>query len=200
MENVSKGHMLAGAGGLVLLISLFLSWYGFDVGGSFGNSLGGAFSTTVSGWQSFSMGDLFLALVALVAIAPAAFDLAGMELELPVPISTVAFAGGVLALLYIVYRIFEKPGPDVPEVPGVDFGIDIKYGIFVGLIGAGLIAFGSWRQMSEEDSGAAPAPGAGIPGAAPPSPPPPPPAAPPQAPPPPPAAPPQQPPPPPPPA
>lgn len=175
--------MVAGIGGVLLLISLFLSWYGIDVGGSFGASI----SSSGSGWEWLGGGDLFLALVALAAIAPAAFDIAGMEIELPVPMSTITLAGGALGVLFVVYRIIDKPGPDVSFGTTIGVDVGLKIGIFLALASAIAICVGSFLQLGEEDSGGGSAatsggamPGTGMPGSVPPQQPP---AAPPQAPP-----------------
>ncbi len=158
--------MVAGIGGVLLLVSLFLSWYGFDLG-AFGTAI--QVDTSASGWQALDIGDLFLLLVALIAIAPAAFDIAGLEIELPVPMGTISLAGGALGALFVVYRIIDKPGPDVSF--GGSGGIELKFGIFVALIGAIVIAIGSFIQLGEEEDGGvtAAAPGA-APGAVPPPP------------------------------
>jgi hypothetical protein len=150
VENVSKGRMVAGIGGLVVFISLFLSWYGIDLAG-----LPSTFSidTNASGWQALSTGDIFLMLVALIAIAPAAFDLAGLEIELPVPMSTISLAGGALAILYVIYRIVDKPGPDVSFGSSVGIDVSTKIGVFVALAGAIAIAVGSFLQLGEEEQG-----------------------------------------------
>ncbi len=187
--------MVAGIGGILLILSLFFKWYGFDLSGALGTAFQSQISTSVSGWGALSTGDLFLTLVGLLAIAPAAFDIAGLEIELPVPMSTVSLGGGALAVLYVIYRILDKPGPDVSFGGSAGFSIGLKMGIFIALIGAIVICVGSYFQLGEEDEGSgvmAAAPGAGMPGSVPPQPPVPPqqPPAPPQQPP----APPQQPP------
>ncbi|MBJ7347943.1 MAG: hypothetical protein JHC87_05150 [Thermoleophilaceae bacterium] len=163
MENLSRGRLLCGIGGVLLLISLFLSWYGVDLGpvSAIAQQYLAGVDTSINAWQAFDIADLFMFLVAIAAIAPAALDIAGMELELPIPFSNITLAGGGLTILYIVYRILDKPN-----------GAGLKFGILIGLISAGLVTFGSWQQMNEESaapsgtSGAPPMPPPAAPPAA----------------------------------
>src|SRR3954451_7424118 len=55
-RRVRKWDWLTGLGGLVLLASLFLPWYSLD-------------GVSATGWESFSVIDLLLAVAALCAIA-----------------------------------------------------------------------------------------------------------------------------------
>lgn len=170
-EKTTTGRLLAAGGGILLIVSLFLSWYGFDVGGLAGQYMAGV-DTSASGWQSLDIGDFVFLIVGLLAIAPAAFDIFDLEIELPFDISFVSLVGGAVSIAWIVLRIIDKPGPNLPDIAGVDYGIGLKFGIFIALIGAILIVVGGVMQKGEDDSAgfvdpvtgqqyaAAPAPGA----------------------------------------
>lgn len=136
----------------MLIVSLFLSWYGVNVEGPAQQFVQGI-DTSISGWASFDIADLVFFIVGLLAIAPAAFDIFDLEIELPFDISFVALVGGAVSVVWIIFRIIEKPGADAPDVPGYDIGLGVKYGIFVALIGAALIVFGGFRQKQEDESG-----------------------------------------------
>lgn len=136
----------------MLIVSLFLSWYGVDVGGPAGQ-FAVAVDTSASGWQSLDIGDLVFLIVGLLAIAPAAFDIFDLEIELPFDIAFVALVGGAISIAWIILRIIDKPGPDIPDVPGVDIGISLKIGIFLALIGAVLIVVGGVKQKGEDEAG-----------------------------------------------
>ena len=178
-EKTTTGRLLAAGGGILLIVSLFLSWYGFDVGGLAGQYMA-AVDTSASGWQSLDIGDFVFLIVGLLAIAPAAFDIFDLEIELPFDVSFVSLIGGAVSIAWIILRIIDKPGPDVPDIAGVDYGIGLKFGIFIALAGAVLIVVGGVMQKGEDDStgfvdpvtgqqfAAAPAPGA-PPAAAPPA-------------------------------
>jgi drug/metabolite transporter superfamily protein YnfA len=154
-EKTTTGRLVAAGGGILLIVSLFLSWYGVNIGGVAGQYAALAADTSANGWQSLDIGDLVFLVVGLLAIAPAAFDIFDLEIELPFDIGLVALAGGAVSIAWIVLRIIDKPGPDIPDVAGVDVGIGLKFGIFVGLLGAVLIAVGGFLQQQEEDDEAA---------------------------------------------
>jgi hypothetical protein len=68
--RLSYGAVAAGAGGLVLILSLFLDWVG---AGSFG----------ANAWDLFSIMDFFLLLVGLAAVGFAAVEALGLQVNLP---------------------------------------------------------------------------------------------------------------------
>jgi hypothetical protein len=151
-EKTTTGRLIAAGGGLLLIISLFLSWYGINVGGAAGQFTTGL-DTSANGWQSLDIGDLVFLIVGLLAIAPAAFDIFDLEIELPFDVGFVALVGGIISVLWIILRILDKPGPDIPDNAVVDVSVGLKIGIFLALIGAALVVFGGLRQTQEEDAG-----------------------------------------------
>lgn len=168
------GRLIAAAGGIVLIISLFLSWYkwksGYNAAGFSGST-----SVSLSGWDALSPGDFLLLVMGAIAVLPAAFDIFDLEIELPVDLSVLTMGAGGLAALEIVFRILSKPGHGVNiSGPGFSAGMSLSFGIFVALIAAAAVIFGGFTQMSEDDSsptayaGAVPQPPAGAPPAAPP--------------------------------
>ena len=73
--------------------------------------------------------------------------------------AAIVTGAGALALLLVLYRLIELPGPghgaDVAGA-GIDFGR--RFGIFLGLIAAGGVAYGGYRPMSDAPQPAQPAP------------------------------------------
>lgn len=154
IEKTTTGRLIAAGGGILLIVSLFLSWYGVNVGGVAAQYAALA-DTSASGWQSLDFGDIVFFVVGLLAMAPAAFDMFDLEIELPFDVSFVALVGGAISVAWIILRIIDKPGPDMPDVPGMDVGIGLKFGIFVGLAGAVLVAVGGFLQQQEDEPAAA---------------------------------------------
>jgi hypothetical protein len=155
-SKLSVGDQIAAASGVVLLIALFLPWYGVDV-----NIGPVSASESASAWEALDFIDILLFLISLVAIGvPVAKAMGALPEEVPGPLLVVA-AGG-LGVLLVLFRIVDLPTPDLGS--GVDFGR--KFGIFVGLLATGGIAYGGWRANEEAPAGSTPA-------AAPPPPPPP---------------------------
>jgi hypothetical protein len=161
-SRLTTGDMIAAAGGVLLLISLFLPWYGVDV-----EVAGFSASESANAWEAMDFIDILLFLIAATAIAVPLTRAAGvLPAEVPAPLLLLAV--GALALLLVLFRLIDIPAPDVPAVAddAVDFGR--KIGIFVGLIAAGGIAYGGWRANMESPAGT------GTPAAPPAAPPPPP--------------------------
>ena len=148
-SRISFGEMIAGAGGLVLLISLFLSWYGIEVEG-----VPGIEGANLNAWESFGFIDLLLFLAAAAAIAQAVIRAMGVDLNLPAPLAQIIAIVGAAALLLVIFRLLVTPEADALFGAGID--LTRKFGIFVGLIGAAAIAFGGFTAMRERAGGEAP--------------------------------------------
>ena len=147
-SKLSVGDQIAAVSGVVLLIALFLPWYGVDV------SVGGfSASESVNAWEALDFVDILLFLIALVAIGvPVAKATGNMPDDVPGPM--VVLAAGGLAVLLVVFRLIDLPTPDV-EASGIDFGR--KFGIFLGLIAAAGVTYGGWRANAEVPVSSAPA-------------------------------------------
>lgn len=149
-SRISFGEMVAAASGVGLLLFMFFPWYGFggksvEVPGSGTISTPGA---DVNAWEALSFIDLVLFLVAALAIALAVARAAdAMPSGLPAPPATIVLAAGGLAVLLVLYRIFDVP---VPDIEGFENGR--KIGIFLALLAAGGIAFGGYTAMNERAS------------------------------------------------
>jgi hypothetical protein len=150
-SRLSTGEVIAAASGLALLVVMFLPWYGVDV-----NVGGFSASESANAWEVFSTIDVLLFLVAVVAVGAAAAKLADVVPE-GLPVAAIVTGAGALALLLIVFRIIDVPGPDIPEIveSNVDFGR--KLGLFLGLLAAGGIAYGGYRSMTDAEQPATPA-------------------------------------------
>jgi hypothetical protein len=169
--------LVAGAGGALLAVSLFLTWYGVepllgDPDGLAASLLdpeppdgrneatlayGVSVATgTTSGWQSFAVTDVALALAAAVAIAVPLVSLRARGPARPIAIAVVASTVTALAAALVAVRMLFPPGPD--EFYGVEFVTTPAIGAWLSLAGA-LVAFlGSWLSMRDESTPGATAP------------------------------------------
>jgi hypothetical protein len=145
-SRLTTGDIVAGVGGVVLLVSLFLPWYGVSVSAS-----GFSASATGTGWEALGFIDILLFLVSLAAIAIVAAKASG-NLSPDVPAPVVLLGLGALAVLLVIYRIIDIPAGDVPD--GVD--LSRKLGVFIALIGAAAVAYGGWRTNEESPGRVAP--------------------------------------------
>ncbi|MDX6662772.1 MAG: hypothetical protein QOG09_874, partial [Solirubrobacterales bacterium] len=153
INRLRQGELIAAVSALLLFIFMFLDWYGLEV-----SVPGGLPSTTATvggsgnAWDFLSVIPVILLLTCVIAIGSAALSANGNRLELGVPVSTIITAAGGLAVLLILYRIVDVPGP---TNGGTYFGagsVDVtrKIGIFLSLIAAAGVAYGGWRAMQEE--------------------------------------------------
>jgi hypothetical protein len=114
------GQLIAGAGGVLLIVSLFLPWAG----------AGGVDRT---GWELWTMADVFLLIVGLFAIAAA---ITGGHIGLFRPDMSLNGATdllGVVSTLLMLWLIVF----DFPEGAGREIGA------FLALIGAAVVAGGA---------------------------------------------------------
>ena len=116
----SLGQLICGTGGAVLIVSLFLPW-------------AGAADADLSGWELWTMADVFLLIAGLVAIGTALtgghFGLFRPDLSL----SGAADGLGVVATVLLAWLVIF----DFPE------GTSREIGVFLALIGAMVVAGGA---------------------------------------------------------
>ena len=136
------GAVIAAAGGFVLILSLFLTWYEVTGAGIAeeitdviddvtGSSLSGELSRT--GWESFEFTDLICAFAGGMAMARGLIALAGDDDNPQIPGPMLLTVLGGLAVAAVVYRIANPPG----------VGFERQIGVWIGLIGAAAVAYGS---------------------------------------------------------
>jgi hypothetical protein len=155
MRRLRDGEWIAGAGGVALLASMFLHWYGAALEipdriigpDGFAVELGGAEATA---WEAFGVLDVVLLLLALVPLALVVAQATRRSPAIPVALSVLTSLAGMLAALLILYRIVDQPGSN--EL------VTVQAGAWAGLLAALVIAGGGWRSMRVE-----PIPGAPVP-------------------------------------
>jgi hypothetical protein len=174
VDRLTQGEKIAGVAAIVLFISMFFAWFGFDnpageLESQFGVDVGGSF--TFNAWESFDFIDLVLLVTVVVALGAAVAKASDALIDFPLN-AVVAVLGGLSTLL-VLYRVIDPPG-----------GADREWAVFLGLILSALVAYGGYRAMQEEGAsfaevgdrfsgGRGDGPGSG-PGAGTPPPPPPP--------------------------
>jgi len=176
-SRVRTGELLAGVAGVALFIIMFLSWFNassleapagviqFDPGDVPG------VDDSFSAWQAFDFIDIVLFLAVIAAVGLMVLSAAQASVNLPVAASAITAGLGILATVFVLYRVIDPPAE-----------LDRSYGVFLGLIASTGIAIGGWLAMQEEGTsfgGEADrlggGPGGSEPGAGEPPPPPPPP-------------------------
>jgi hypothetical protein len=150
-SRVSLGEMIAAAGGLVLLVCMFLPWFDGTLSGRGASRVP---VPTTTGWESFG-GVFDLLIVALAAIPLAiAVGRAGDSLPpLPLEESALVFLAGVLLIVIVVVRLIDPPGVIDVAIPGLDLDSSREIPAFVAALAAAAIAVGGYLQRSSAAGG-----------------------------------------------
>ncbi len=142
------GAVIAGAGGALLIVALFLPWYklfgaGLVQGGGVGdviNDVGDAVGVDVrdevsqTGWEAFEIADIFCLIAGVLALIRAVVAVLGPSENPQVPGSVLVGGFGAAALLMVIYRIANPPG----------VGSERELGVWLGLGAAAMIVYGSY--------------------------------------------------------
>ena len=131
LRRLRLGEWLAGAGGVVLIGSLTLDWYGAR-----------GRSGALSGFESFSVLDLFLVALAALAIGLAVAQATRRSPTIPVAAGVLTVTFGILGVLLVAYRIVNQPGPN-------EF-VDVRAGAWVGLAATAAVLAGGWESIRNE--------------------------------------------------
>ena len=134
--------MIASAGGLILVVSLFFTWYEVPGAGvldsvtdviddATGSNLTRELSRT--GWESFEFTDLICAFAGGMAMARGLVALAGDDDNPAIPGPMLLTIVGGMAAAAVAYRIANPPG----------VGFERQVGVWIGLIGAAAVTYGS---------------------------------------------------------
>ena len=117
LRRVRTWEWLTGLSGVVLLVSLFLPWYG-------------AGDATATGWESFAVTDLLLALVALMAIALPVIAAAQRTVAVPQSWTALVMLVVVPALIVVLFRLLNLPGEGLEREAGVWIGVAATLAVF----------------------------------------------------------------------
>jgi hypothetical protein len=146
LSKLRRGELIAGVGGIVLLVTLFFfDWYAIDVNITtpFGDVGGGAEFGAWDG-QGFTgtIADLVILAAAVAAVGLAVRTATSRTVALPVAASALTAGLGIAAVVMVLLRMVFQPGPN--EI------VELRFGIWLGLISSAVIAYGGWEAMKEE--------------------------------------------------
>jgi len=129
--KVRTGEMVAAAAGVLLLVVMFLPWYGLR-----------GREETLTAWGAFSVVDLVLALTAVLAILLLVVQVVGRGPAGPVALGVVVGVLSIVAFVLVAYRILNQPGPN-------EF-VSVRAGAWLGLLATAVITGGTWVSISDE--------------------------------------------------
>ena len=141
LSRLRQGELVAGLGGVVLLVVMFVDWYAAGGRTEFqGQDI--EISVGVNAWQAFSITDLILALTGLAGVGLAVLTAARRSPALPVAASVITATLGAFATLLVLYRILNQPGPN-------EF-VAVELGAFLGFLSVLAVAVGGYLAMRDE--------------------------------------------------
>jgi hypothetical protein len=139
------GEVIAGCGGLLLLVFMFaLKWFGLSerlVQGHAG--LPGATSWT--GWQELPVLRWLLLVTGICAVLLAYFQVTRRAPALPVALSVIVTVLGVVTTIALIIRVLLAP----PSLAATG-SLDRLTGAYLGLFAALAIAYGGYASMRQE--------------------------------------------------
>jgi len=144
LSKLTTADKLILGGGLAYLIFMFFPWYGVDGVSDAGNT----------GWDYFLGGilPLILIVVMVVHVAITRFSPDTTLPNPPMPWAQVhLLAGGIAAALVVLRLII---GSDV-DTPFGDFSLDRKFGLFLAVIAALVVAAGGFLKSQDGDDATA---------------------------------------------
>jgi hypothetical protein len=143
--SVSRSVWISLGGAVVLMVSVFFSWYSVSVK-NFG-------STGIKGWDATDVAKLVF-LLAVVAIAVWCIELFAPQVALPFPAWMIAGGAGGLAILLVLFRIVSKPGGSLNSSFAKALGVSVgtSFGIYLSLIAAIAVVVGAYLRMNESSS------------------------------------------------
>ena len=133
LRRLRRGEWLALAGALVVIASLFATWYEGPAGGR-------------SGWEAFALLDAVLALVAAAGLVLAYQTATRTSPSLPVAAAVVCTVLSLAAVLLVAYRLLQPPG--------ANSGVSLGAGAIAGLAGISVLLAGAFLGVRDETRGA----------------------------------------------
>jgi hypothetical protein len=141
-RKVRGGDVLAGIGGLALLVLMFVPWYHFLPGPYEGSRFVADNDTAQSAWEAFSVLLVPLVLTALLGMTLFATTLFERTSAFPVAAQVFCAAIGSLTVVFVFLRVIDPPGPN--------FAASVQWAAWAGLVSTLAIAAGAWRSMRTE--------------------------------------------------
>ena len=117
LRRLRVGEWIVGAAGLLLLVSLFLTWYG---------------EPSSTAWEAFAVLDVILALVALAAVSVPVVTATHRVPALPLAIESLTALLGFVAVMLTLIRVLNLPGEADGREVGLWLGLVSTLGVFAG--------------------------------------------------------------------
>jgi hypothetical protein len=117
LRRLRVGEWIVGAGGVLLLVALFLDWYS---------------DPTETGWEAFTVLDVILAVVALAAIAVPVVTATHRVPAVPLALESLVALIALVAVVLVLIRVVNLPGEADGREIGLWLGLLATLGVFAG--------------------------------------------------------------------
>jgi hypothetical protein len=117
LRRLRVGEWIVGACGVLLLIALFLPWYG---------------DPSSTAWEAFTVLDVILALLALAAISVPIVTAGHRVPAVPLALESLTALFGLLGLVLVLFRVLNLPGEADGREVGLWLGLLATLGVFAG--------------------------------------------------------------------
>ena len=155
-SSARLGAAIAGGGGVLLFVSLFLNWYSVpaadlaegiggvlsDLGDAVGIDVGDRIQENVhlNGWEAFEITDVVCCFAAAIAVTRAFVAVLGESDNPSIPGSLMTAVAGGAALALVFYRTINPPY----------VALDRELGVWIALFAAGAIVYGSYIALQAD--------------------------------------------------
>jgi hypothetical protein len=159
LRRLRAGEWVIGVSGLLLLLSLFLPWYGIDEPLVFGPIE--EFKESATGWQAFTILDVLVALGAAAAIAVVVVTAVQPTPALPLALQSLLVLVGTVLLVLVLFRVVNPPTVSLAEEtdrgviraeaknPDRELGAALGLAAALGIVIGGLAAIRDERRAPE---------------------------------------------------
>jgi cytochrome bd-type quinol oxidase subunit 2 len=153
LRRLRSGELIAGAGAILLLVSMFLDWYGVSLStvslGSFQLP-----HASTNAWDSFTVVDILLALTIASGLTLVWSQATRRSPAVPVAFSVLSTVLAILSALVTLWRIVDPPAIDLPGRLGAivapHLSRTVEVGAWIGLLATVVTAVGAWRSLRQE--------------------------------------------------
>jgi hypothetical protein len=126
-NRLRPGELVAGFGGLVLAVAMFLPWFAFRSG-------------NLDAWSAFTVIEVVLAVTALAGLGLFWVTLTRAAPAIPVAAGVWTSLVALIATLCVVVRLIAHPAGS----------FDTCFGAWVGFAGAVFVLVGAWTGVNDE--------------------------------------------------
>jgi hypothetical protein len=133
LRRLRVGEWLVGISGVLLIVALFLPWYGESVTGS---------SHTVDAWGAFAVLDVILAVIAVAAIAVPIVTATHRVPAVPLAVESLTTLIGVIGLVLVLIRVLNLPG----DADAREWGLWLAVAATLGVSAGGMVAMRDERR------------------------------------------------------